>query len=169
MRLVLLAASLELDLLWLCLPGTLADSIVRGRRGQRTEFGEAPAGYVAGVGRGKGSVILIDKGLIRFDGTLDDLSTRFGDGRRMEVTGPAHVLEPLGFEIRDDRTWQATVPACEVNALLARVLHHTPQADISISDPPLEDVLRRAFGSDDAAPDGGHVFLQILRPAVAAR
>jgi ABC-2 type transport system ATP-binding protein len=98
-------------------------------------------------------VILIDKGILRFDGTLDALSRRFGDGRRLVVRGPGEVLQPLGFEATADRRWQATVHADEVNRLLAAVLQQLPSANISVSDPPLEDVLRKAFGAhrqDDA-------------------
>jgi hypothetical protein len=33
-----------------------------------------------------------------------------------------------------------------VNRLLARVLERVPHADVSVADPPLEEVLTRAFG-----------------------
>ncbi|MCB9683294.1 MAG: ATP-binding cassette domain-containing protein [Alphaproteobacteria bacterium] len=99
-------------------------------------------------------VILIDKGVLRFDGSLDALQAAFGDGRRLVVRGPVDGLEALGFTPTGERSWQRTAHASEINALLTAVLARAPSADVTVSDPPLEDVLRRAFGSpesDDAA------------------
>lgn len=101
-------------------------------------------------------VILIDRGSVRFDGSLPDLSSRFGDGRRLIVAGPGEVLQPLGFTDAGRGRWSTTVDAQGVNALLTKVLAELPGADVTVSEPPLEDVLRTAFGANrapDAAPD----------------
>ena len=91
-------------------------------------------------------IILIDEGHLRFDGPLTELATRFGAGRRLIVRGPGEVLEPLGFTRRDPTSWEATASPAEVNRLLSAVLQQLPSADVTVTDPPLEDVLRAAFG-----------------------
>jgi ABC-2 type transport system ATP-binding protein len=96
-------------------------------------------------------VILIDRGAIRFDGTLESFSARFGRGRQIRVRATAADLGPLGFVHHgQDPGWERTVAASEVNALLAAVLARDPSADVTVADPPLEEVLRAAFGEDPA-------------------
>ncbi len=92
-------------------------------------------------------ILLIDEGTLRFDGHLDALAARFGDGRRLAVRGPEAGLEPLGFERTGPRSWSLTAQAAEVNQRLSAVLARYPEADVTVSDPPLEDVLRNAFGA----------------------
>jgi ABC-2 type transport system ATP-binding protein len=92
-------------------------------------------------------ILLIDKGVMRFDGTLLDLAHRFGDGRRLTVRGPGEVLAPLGFTTTGPNTWQVTAPPERINQLLSAVLARLPTADVTVSDPPLEEVLRKAFGA----------------------
>jgi ABC-2 type transport system ATP-binding protein len=94
-------------------------------------------------------IVLIDQGTLRFDGSIDALRVRFGAGRRMEVrlsdgTSP-EVLSGLGF-VADGGRFVATVPASEVNPTLQQVLVRCPHADVTVADPPLEEVLTRAFG-----------------------
>jgi ABC-2 type transport system ATP-binding protein len=95
-------------------------------------------------------ILLIDKGVLRFDGTLVELARRFGHGRRLTVRTTAD-LAPLGFALVE-RAWEATVEAGEVNRLLAAVLQRDAEADVTVADPPLEEVLRTAFGAARAAP-----------------
>lgn len=91
-------------------------------------------------------VLLIDQGTVRFDGSLAELSRRFGDGRRVLVRGPRETLIPLGFIDDEPGRFVATVSAERVNPLLAEVLRLVPGADVTVADPPLEEVLRTAFG-----------------------
>jgi ABC-2 type transport system ATP-binding protein len=92
-------------------------------------------------------IILIDKGVVRFDGTLDAFVLRFAPGREVRVKGGID-LTSLGF-VKAEEAYVATVAPTEVNPLLAEVLRRHPSADVTVADPPLESVLRRAFG--DAA------------------
>jgi ABC-2 type transport system ATP-binding protein len=92
-------------------------------------------------------ILLIDQGVLHFDGTLTDLAQRFGDGRRLTVRGPGEVLAPLGFAASGPNAWQVTAAPEQINRLLAAVLQQLPAADITVSDPPLEEVLRKAFGA----------------------
>jgi ABC-2 type transport system ATP-binding protein len=90
-------------------------------------------------------ILLIDKGVVRFDGSLPELSRAFGNGRRLLVRG-AEQLDGLGFTRDDEGRMVATVAADDVNALLSEVLRRSPSAEVTVADPPLEEVLRTAFG-----------------------
>jgi ABC-2 type transport system ATP-binding protein len=90
-------------------------------------------------------ILLIDHGVVRFDGSLEELSRRFGGGRRVVVRGPPERLAPLGFAEEEGRC-VATVDRDKVNDLLHAVLQVLPSADLTVEDPPLEEVIRRAFG-----------------------
>ncbi len=91
-------------------------------------------------------VLLIDGGCIRFDGTLSALARRFGRGRRLVVRGPAEVLKPLGFEHDVGNSWHLNASPEKVNGVLGEVLAALPGAEVTVTDPPLEEVLRNAFG-----------------------
>jgi ABC-2 type transport system ATP-binding protein len=98
-------------------------------------------------------IVIIDQGKLRFDGSIEALHARFGAGRRVVVRGPAAALVGLGFEaegaLAPDGTgrWQCTVAAGDVNPLLQQVLQRLPAAEVTVADPPLEEVLTRAFGA----------------------
>ncbi|MEZ4238776.1 MAG: ATP-binding cassette domain-containing protein [Myxococcota bacterium] len=98
-------------------------------------------------------IVIIDQGVLRFDGSIDALHARFGAGRRVVVRGTEQALSGLGFEADGPRAsdgsgrWQRTVPAREVNPLLQEVLARLPTAEVTVADPPLEEVLTRAFGA----------------------
>ena len=91
-------------------------------------------------------ILLIDQGVLRFDGSLTELARRFGHGRRLVVRAPGHDLSALGMTL-EDNAWQATAEPAAINPMLAAVLQRCPEAEVSVNDPPLEDVLRRAFGA----------------------
>jgi ABC-2 type transport system ATP-binding protein len=96
-------------------------------------------------------IVLIDQGVLRFDGSIDALQARFGAGRRLSVRGregtdAGAALADLGFTADDNGRVQITVAPNEVNQVLAEVLRRMPTADVTVADPPLEEVLTRAFG-----------------------
>jgi len=91
-------------------------------------------------------IVLIDQGVIRFDGSIDALHERFGTGRRVLVRGEGAALAGLGFEPDGSGRLQKTVPPPEVNPLLQEVLRRVPEAEVTVATPPLEEVLTRAFG-----------------------
>jgi ABC-2 type transport system ATP-binding protein len=94
-------------------------------------------------------VILIDKGNIRFDGSLDALARKFGKGRRVVVRASKADLRPLGFEPDERGAFVVTVPADVVNEKLDAVLKLDATADVTVTDPPLEEALTRAFGETE--------------------
>jgi ABC-2 type transport system ATP-binding protein len=92
-------------------------------------------------------IVLIDLGVLRFDGSITALHARFGTGRRVVVRGEVGgALAGLDFTPDHQGGWQRTVPASRVNPLLQDVLQRLPSADVTVADPPLEEVLTRAFG-----------------------
>lgn len=93
-------------------------------------------------------IVLIDKGKVRFDGAMAAFRKTFHPGRRLRVHGGSAGLKDLGFNDDEHGAGVADVPAEEVNPLLQAVLARQPSADITVEDPPLEEVLARAFGSD---------------------
>lgn len=97
-------------------------------------------------------ILLIDAGRVRFDGPISEFRSTFSPGRRVRVAHPVADLTALGFVDDGDGRAQRDVPADEVNPLLQRVLSQLPRADITVADPPLEEVLERAFGSREGGP-----------------
>jgi ABC-2 type transport system ATP-binding protein len=96
-------------------------------------------------------LLIIDKGRLRYDGALADLSRRIAPERRVRVRSTDAALAPLGFR-EDEGSMVASVPAEQVNALLQRVLAALPLADVGVEEPPLEEVMSRYFaaGEDEA-------------------
>ena len=99
-------------------------------------------------------ILLIDHGVVRFDGSIDELQRRFGLGRRVSVgvANPSerdrHVLGTvLGMEEQRSGLYVATVPPEQVNALLGRILAEIPGAELAVGEPPLREVLTAAFGA----------------------
>jgi ABC-2 type transport system ATP-binding protein len=95
-------------------------------------------------------VIVIDHGMSIFEGTLDDLTRRFSDTRRLRLTfsepvelaeveafGPATLPEPTIAVIEVTRAKTASVTGA--------VLQKLPVSDVSIEDVDIEDVIRDLF------------------------
>ena len=95
-------------------------------------------------------IVLIDQGVIRFDGRLEEFQQTFGGGRRV-VTRSSDGLQDLGFVAEEPGRWVATVGPEAVNGLLGEVLRRHPDADITVEDPPLEEVLATAFAGESRA------------------
>jgi len=94
-------------------------------------------------------VLIVDKGQLRYDGPLSGLSARVAPERQLIVRPADPSLEALGFHAEDGRM-VATVPADQVNQLLASVLSRLPMADIGVEEPPLEEVMSRFFREEGA-------------------
>jgi ABC-2 type transport system ATP-binding protein len=97
-------------------------------------------------------VVVIDKGRLIHDGDLRALSLRVKPHKRIVVRlaasgAPAAAeLARLGAVASPDGT-QATlqVKADEVAAAVARLLAALPVADLTVEDPPLEEVMKELF------------------------
>ncbi|MEQ1567829.1 MAG: ATP-binding cassette domain-containing protein [Myxococcota bacterium] len=99
-------------------------------------------------------IVLIDQGVVRFDGSILALQQRFGAGRRLSVRAEADLaraLDGLGFAAPDGGSSARIVAPSEVNGVLQEVLRRLPTAEVTVTDPPLEEVLTRAFGESRKA------------------
>jgi ABC-2 type transport system ATP-binding protein len=93
-------------------------------------------------------VIVIHHGHILFDGNLSELSDRFAAYKTIDVAladGSAR-LEAYGdvLEREGDRA-KLRVPKAETPAVAARLLSEQQVADLTIEDPPIEDVIELVF------------------------
>jgi ABC-2 type transport system ATP-binding protein len=97
-------------------------------------------------------VLVIDKGGLIFDGSLETLVRQKSHGKRLTIKGAGleAVLAQEGLgnvaSHQGDRL-ELEVPREEVARVLARVLELAPGADITLSDPPLEEIFRDLFHS----------------------
>ena len=104
-------------------------------------------------------VIVIHEGRILFDGALTALGDRFATPKTIGVvlrdadapTDLAAYGEVLGEE--DGRT-TLLVPRADAPRVAARLLQDLDVADLTIEDPPIEDVIERVFAGDHR-PTGG--------------
>ena len=92
-------------------------------------------------------ILLIDNGKLKFDGSISALKQRFGPGRNLLIQSSVD-LSTLNFTSKGNRLWQKNVPRLEINTLINAVLAKDPTAELTVSDPPLEEALRKAFGEE---------------------
>ncbi|ADV67339.1 ABC transporter ATP-binding protein [Deinococcus maricopensis] len=107
--------------------------------------------YMADVTALARRILIIDGGAIRHDGDLADLTAR-GTGRKtikLQLTRPitAEALAPYGDVIRaDGLDAELSVPRADVSARAAALLGALEVADLTVEDPPIEDVIGQLFG-----------------------
>ncbi|HET9984086.1 MAG TPA: ATP-binding cassette domain-containing protein [Longimicrobiales bacterium] len=115
--------------------------------------------YMADVVALAPRVLIINHGRLLYDGELRTLVARIARTKRIElVLGPGVTPERLAAfgDVRVFRPPNATleVPRDEAPRISARLLAALPVADLSIEDPPIEEVIRQAF---EGGADGGPV------------
>jgi ABC-2 type transport system ATP-binding protein len=96
-------------------------------------------------------IIIIHEGRLKYDGGLSDLSRRIAPFKLIGVAlgdMAAHDLSRYGTPVTNDEDSQKSfiqVRAADVTQVTARLLADLPILDISISDPPIEEVIEMAF------------------------
>lgn len=101
-------------------------------------------------------LIIIDHGVIAFDGKTDDLVKSHVDHKRIILSFSQPVnqadLESFG-QIEQYQPFQVTiqVPRDQTTEIAARILENLPVEDISIEEPSLENVVRELFTGRDYA------------------
>jgi ABC-2 type transport system ATP-binding protein len=96
-------------------------------------------------------VIVIDKGSIGLDGSLDELRRRFGDHKRIRVKSPnfPSELRMRGVEVvhreGDDSELELDRALCSMHDFLEKLPHLCRVDDLTVNDPPLEDAVRRLY------------------------
>jgi ABC-2 type transport system ATP-binding protein len=95
-------------------------------------------------------VLLINRGRLLYDGALDALVARTAPAKRLELVLGDGVTEAALRPFGRVRNFQFPNAVLEVNreeaaAASASVLAALPVVDLSIADPPIEEVIRQAF------------------------
>jgi ABC-2 type transport system ATP-binding protein len=105
-------------------------------------------------------VLIINRGRLLYDGALGALVARIARTKRLELVlggGDGVTAEALAAfgTVKSFRFPNAVleVPRQEAAATSARLLAALPVADLSIEDPPIEDVIREAFTHGVAEDD----------------
>jgi ABC-2 type transport system ATP-binding protein len=101
-------------------------------------------------------VIVIDKGQLSYDGGLDDLVRRIRPEKRvvlhLERPVEKSSLGALGKVVSSDAvTAVLQVPQELVNATVTRALATLPVKDLTVENPPLEEVMSELFSRSRAA------------------
>jgi ABC-2 type transport system ATP-binding protein len=101
-------------------------------------------------------VIVIDKGKLSFDGKLEDLVHRVRPEKRVTFTLSAAVqqgqLEGLGKIVKlEPGEAVLQVPSDQVNAVVGKALATLPVKDLTVENPPLEEVMSELFSRSRAA------------------
>ena len=101
-------------------------------------------------------VIVIDQGTLVYDGSLDDLVRKVRPEKRvvLRTSAPlgAEVIASLG-EAAEEGPGRVvlTVPAASVKDAVALALGTGKVVDLTVEDPPLEEVLRELFAASKEA------------------
>jgi ABC-2 type transport system ATP-binding protein len=97
-------------------------------------------------------IIIIHQGRLKYDGGLADLQRRIAPYKTLGLVfkdGAAHGdLAVYGAPMpnpAEDGKHLLKVPAADVAAITARILADLPVQDLTVEDPPIEDVIERAF------------------------
>jgi len=99
-------------------------------------------------------VIVIHHGRILFDGELTALASRFGAEKTIGVTLKEGTpdLSTYGTVIsNEDGKITLKVSRADAPAIAGRLLHDLQVADLTIEDPPIEDVIETVFADATAA------------------
>lgn len=101
-------------------------------------------------------VIVIHQGALLFDGDLSKLSARFGALKTITVSvnGSLPSLESYGT-VTEHSSGKAVlaVARSDVAITASRLLADLDVLDLSIEDPPIEDVIERTFASGDSVDE----------------
>ena len=100
-------------------------------------------------------VIVIDKGQISYDGSLDALVRRIRPEKRVVLylneAVDKSLLQTLGKVVSNDHAMAVLqVPQDAVSATVSRALAHLPVKDLTVENPPLEEVMSELFAGNRA-------------------
>ncbi len=112
--------------------------------------------YMADVEALAQRVIVIHQGALLFDGALSVLVQRFSPHKTLtiDLEYPVPDLDRFGEVISiEDCHVTLRVPKSEAAAVTARLLAELPVVDLSVTDPPVDEVIDAVFSSGDPAAD----------------
>ncbi|HVQ90877.1 MAG TPA: ATP-binding cassette domain-containing protein [Mycobacteriales bacterium] len=100
-------------------------------------------------------VVVIDAGAIRYDGGLRELSTRYTRQQTLTVAVGESAPDLSGYgEVlsTDGGRVSIRVAKAETSQVAARLLRDHAITDLTITDPPVEDVIEHLFAAGTPAP-----------------
>jgi viologen exporter family transport system ATP-binding protein len=110
--------------------------------------------YMADVQALCSRVVVIDAGQVLYDGGLRALTTRFAAHQTITVALPEGAVDLSGYgevvESTPDGRSSLRVPKAQASAVAARLLAEHRVSDLTIEDPPIEDVIEQVFASRPA-------------------
>lgn len=98
-------------------------------------------------------IIIIHHGQLKYDGGINDLSKKIAPFKLIGVMladADSHDLSKYGEVVQNEEDAEKRyiqVKAEEVTSVTSRLLADLPIHDITITDPPIEDVIEQAFNS----------------------
>lgn len=101
-------------------------------------------------------VVVIHRGTIRHDGPLGELAERFAPHRTLSFTLPDPTFDPAGVgEVAESAGGRASVrvPRARASEVAARLLTEHGVPDLTIEDPPIDDVIEQVFASEEDDDD----------------
>ena len=107
--------------------------------------------YMADVTALCDRILIIHHGQLKYDGGITSLSRRIAPFKLIGVMlaeSNGHDLSQYGTTVQNEEDAEKSyiqVKAEDVTRITSRLLSDLPIADISIADPPIEDVIERAF------------------------
>jgi ABC-2 type transport system ATP-binding protein len=111
-------------------------------------------------------VIVIHHGRMLYDGRLDDLATEVDATKTIVVTVPDPTLDLSGYgEVVavDGSRVTIRVARTDASVVAARLLADQPLTDLTIEDPPIEDVIERVFAAPEPGSAAGAVDDEVPR------
>jgi ABC-2 type transport system ATP-binding protein len=102
-------------------------------------------------------VVVIHHGHILYDGELARLGTRFDATKTIGVTLKEGTVDLSAYgEVLSSEDGRVTLRVSRTEApdVAGRILRDLPVADLTIEDPPIEDVIERVFASGSGEPVG---------------
>jgi len=95
-------------------------------------------------------VVVIDHGSVIFEGTLNDLTRKFSETRRLRLTFSRPVeladVEPFGLAtLPEPMTAVIDVPRDKLAKITGAVLQKLPVNDVAIEEVEIEDIIRDLF------------------------
>ena len=113
--------------------------------------------YMADVEALCSRIIMIDHGRILFDGALQELIRRFSPHKTIvvELDRDAADLSSYGEVVASEGSRHTLlVPKADTPQVTARLLGDLPVSDLTVEDPPIEDVIEQVFSGALAGAEG---------------
>lgn len=101
-------------------------------------------------------VIIIDKGKLLFDGSLDEIIKKFANHKLLTIVFSKKVEKSELAQIGEIKEYDfpkaiISVERSEASLAAADLLQHFPVADLNIEEPQIEDIIREVFTGKDLA------------------